>query len=93
MKGLPTEMANAPMRAMRFARGLLIMATWHDHRILLLAPWFKYTFVMEWGNFGKRRWVLEREVSHYIYFVVALKCVVYSLHCSFLLGTCRNNKS
>ena len=36
VKGLPTEVANAPMRAMRFARGLLIMATWHDHRILLL---------------------------------------------------------
>ena len=70
MKGLPTEMANAPMRAMRFARGLLIMATWHDHRILLLAPWFKYTLVMEWGNFEKRRWVLEREVSHYLYIYI-----------------------
>ena len=42
MKGLPTEVANAPMRAMRFARGLLIMATWHDHRILLLASWCTY---------------------------------------------------
>lgn len=33
---LPTEISSCPMRAMCFAGRMLVMATWHDHRILLL---------------------------------------------------------
>jgi hypothetical protein len=30
------------MRAMCFAGRMLVMATWHDHRILLLEAWTKF---------------------------------------------------
>lgn len=87
VKGLPTEMANAPMRAMRFARGLLIMATWHDHRILLLASWCTYLG----DGMGERceEMGFEREVSHYFFFR-GLKCMAYRC-LQLLVGTCRND--